>query len=128
MEIEDSMVSRLTDFVIKNMPQYEGMDRDISHIIKKHHEFRTLDFELVENEIIYIVRYNISEDGKICNVLDFVIDKYYRNKKLIQYVIFKNWKHFPHVEFIRFVREGKYPNRRGKMYKILEFLGVKKER
>lgn len=121
-ELEDSTVSKLADFVMGNMPQYTGKKQQISDVIIKHHRYNTLDYETIDKEIVYVIRYNIDESGKICNVLDFCISKRFKNKKLIKYVIAKNWSKFPRVEFLKFRRDEKYPNRSTHFYRIIDLL------
>lgn len=114
------LVSLLSSFVVDNMPQYGGKKNEIFSVLKRHYEFGTLDFGWNDDGVIYVMRYNITPSGKICEVLDLCVAKDYRSKGIIKYIISKNWDKFPSLRFFRFLR-SKYPNRKHRLYEIAKF-------
>lgn len=126
MEIEDfTGFDTLTDFVCEYMPQYSNSRHMVKAEIKKHWAYGTLDYGMDSLGISYAMRYNISFDGKICDVLDLVIRPDKKGIRFVKYIIARNWSKYKNLECFRFYREGKYPLRESRQYKIKNVFKVR---
>ena len=104
-------VQEYTEFdeLIKFIKSYiYYLDETRIDIIKKHIEYGTFDCEKDEKGFRYAVRWNISQSGTICDVLDMCVREDLRRRDLLRYVIAKNWTKFPYMKFLRFSRALKY--------------------
>lgn len=89
-----------------------------------HWVYGTVDAIEVNGEIIAVVRWNITKDGEICDVLDLVVKKGENGFRVIKHFIARNWHRFPTVKLIRYRRNEKYPNREPKTLSIEKILKV----
>jgi GNAT superfamily N-acetyltransferase len=73
--------------------------------LKQHIKYRTIEVSVNKNgEIIGLCRWNISEDGKNCDVLDMVIHPDYRGQSLGKSILERgliNWDKVTHLTFKR---------------------------
>ena len=126
MEAEDSTgLNEIVDFVCAWMPQYENSKHMVKTEIKRHWAYGTLDFGVDDNGIYYAMRYNITPDGRICDVLDLCIRSDRGGTKAIKYIIQKNWRKYKTLEYFRFYREGKYPLREARIYPLKQVFKVR---
>jgi len=122
---DELVLDKIVQFVVKNIPAYQGKQYAIKRLIGMHITFGTFDVMWdKDGDIMACVRWNITESGKGCSVLDLVINPKYKFKGfyIMKRLIAKNWVRFPLVEFIQFKRGIKYPLRGKSLYKIKDLL------
>jgi hypothetical protein len=73
-----------------------------------------------KDEVIAFTRWNV--DGDTACILDTVIRPDQRKTLILKSLINKGHETFPEVEYISFVRELKYPERKPRKYLIQELL------
>jgi ribosomal protein S18 acetylase RimI-like enzyme len=100
------ILEKLTDFIQKYLPY---ADRDLlKKYLKEHSDYGTIDYAITEKQdIIGLVRYNMSEDGQTGFILDLVIHPDYRGQGIAKSFILKALKTFPKVKWLVFRRERK---------------------
>lgn len=118
--IDEKLLKQLTDFIQKYLPY---SDRDlIQKYLAEHNAYHTIDYAIDENqEIIGLVRWNVSEDGEIGFILDLAIRPDYRNKGLGNHFIRRALKYFPKGKWLVFKRGRKIRSEERKIL-ISEFL------
>lgn len=116
--LSNELLEKLTDFVLENS---HYMSREgIKEAIIKHNRVNTCSYLEKDGKIIAVARWNVF--GVTAHILDVIIDKEYRGKKLFPALLAVSWGRFPYVKYISFERERKYPDREERVYKITEFL------
>jgi len=102
----EELLEKLVEFSQKYLP-YE--DRDlIKNYFKTHSGYGTIDFAVDDKqEIIGLVRYNISPDGETGEILDLVIRPDWRYQGLGNNFIRKALKTFTKAKFLAFRRDRK---------------------
>lgn len=119
---EGATVLELVDFIVNNFDSYRGKERFVEKVVRKTLEYKTGDYGRNGKGIIYVVRWNINDDGLEADVVDLIIRKdYQKSIKLIKYIIGRNWIKFPYVQRIRFGRFVKYPRRAKRIYQLSSF-------
>jgi hypothetical protein len=121
--MDDRELDKIIDFVIKYSPH---KDREkIKDYVLQHFQYKTafVGFDDL-GEITFVCRWNI--EGRIANILDLYIREDWRGKNLIKQLLWKGLWLFPYVRFIKFERQKKYPNRKPRLYAVVEIL--KKEK
>lgn len=118
--IDERLLEKLVEFSQKYLPY---TDKDlIKKYISEHSVYGTIDFAIDDNqEIIGLVRYNVSDDGEVGEILDLVIRPDYRNKGLGNHFIRRALKTFPKGKWLVFKRGRKNRNEERKIL-ISEFL------
>lgn len=120
-----SIIEKIFWFVRPYFGQFN--DDEILSIINQHWHYGTIDAVYKNNEVIAVCRWNISPNGKICNVLDLVIRPKEDGVKIMKHLIARNWHRFPALKFLRFERDRKYPDRPAKFYSIHALLHLKEK-
>jgi GNAT superfamily N-acetyltransferase len=119
--LNDATLNKIADFIQRYAPHYT--DRELlKEYILKHWEFKTAFVMMDGEEIAAVCRWNISDDGKVAEILDLYIDEKFRGKKIIQMFLQKGLWIFPQVKYIRFERFMKYPNREKSLIPIEKVL------
>ncbi len=103
----------------------EFSDEEIRDVIIKHWMYGTLDAVYKDEKIIACVRWNVSESGKVLDVLDLFISPLEHGERIMKSLIARNWHRYPEAKFIRFARTRKYPGRRSRIYSIYRILHLK---
>jgi len=116
-------VDEIFDFV--KLYFYGFSDEEIQNAIIDHWRFGTIDAIYRDGKIIACTRWNISESGSVCDVLDLFINEGEDGVLLMKHLIARNWNRFPSVMFIRFARTRKYPGRLSHIYTIQQMLHLK---
>jgi len=116
------VVDKLSDFMVEYLPHI-SKERAVQ-IIKDHLKFNTIDYVCDGEDIIGIVRYNISVSGKIIEVLDCIIHKKFKGYKLMKQFVARAKSNHSELEFFRFNRGLKYPNRKQRLYRIDRLLKI----
>ena len=81
----------------------------------------TVDWVQDNGRITAIVRFNLLNDGRIADILDLrITDK--RGIEIMKLFARRAKRNFPSLEYIRFERDIKYPNRGHKLIEIQKFL------
>jgi len=111
-------IEKIVDFII-NYTTYTDK-KLIRLFIKQHLEYNTCDYEIKDEEVIYVIRWNVK--GNTAKILDLIINPKHRSKGLFKYILKKNWIKFPYVKFLVWERDRKYPDRKPRIYNILELL------
>jgi Acetyltransferase (GNAT) family. len=114
------LLEKLTCFIQAYLPY---TDRNlVKNYLSKHYKFHTIDFALDENqEVIGLVRWNISDDGETGFILDLAIRPDWRNKGLGNHFIARALKSFPKAKWLVFKRGRKLRNEERKIA-VSEFL------
>lgn len=104
------------------LPKYRTVSGErIIRELKAHQEHNTLDYLYEGDKLIALVRYNILNNGRVADILDFIVVPGQDGKKIIRYFIAHGWIKFPSLQFVRFQRALK--NKRGyNMYRIERFI------
>lgn len=121
---EYNIVDKAVDFAKEYFPDIQ--ESEIRDIIERHLDYGTIDIVTRNNDIIAIVRWNISSDGRVCDVLDLIISPSRYGIRIMRYLIARNWKRFPMVKFIRFSRDRKYSGRKARIYNIKHILNLRR--
>lgn len=126
MSLTEQLLSPIEEIYTFVRPAYPNLDDEtVRDLIVGHWLFGTIDVVYREGKIIAVVRWNVSKDGKIFEVLDLVIAPGERGFILMKHLIARNWHRFPTVEYIRFQRLNKYPTRGWRLYTIRDILKVR---
>jgi ribosomal protein S18 acetylase RimI-like enzyme len=118
--IDEKLLFKLTEFIQKYLPY---TDRDlIQKYLKEHSIYGTIDYALDDNqEVIGLVRWNVSENGEIGIICDLAIRPDWRNKGLGNHFIRNALKKYPQGKWLVFKRGRKTRNEERKIL-ISEFL------
>lgn len=97
----DYNLERILDFIQENL---HYLDRDLlREYIKQHQKHGTFDYAIdLNSNIVAICRWNIKDN--VADVIDFAINKKWRNKKVGRDFILRALKRFPEIEKIKFRR------------------------
>lgn len=109
----------MKDEILEFVKKYESYNQD--DIIAKHLEYGTIDAIKVDGDIKGVVRYNISESGKLADILELYVDSKL-GFRIIKDFIRNGLNNYPSLELIRFFRDKKYPGRKPKIVKIRELI------
>lgn len=120
---ENIELDKIYDFVKDYFSQYS--EEIIKEIIWRHWIYGTIDVVYKGEEIIAVCRWNISYDGMVCEVLDWVIKPGELGFRIMKHMIARNWRRFPGVKYLSFMRGRKYKNGKSKMYTIKQILKLK---
>jgi len=113
-------IDRLIEFIKGHTP-YTIKDEELRNIIELHIKYKTCLIVYDDNNnICALARWNISKDGTCAHILDVMIRRDYRNKKLLMRMLAQGRKMYPNVKYIAFEREEKYPYRKLRVYKLKE--------
>lgn len=100
--IDEKLLEKLVEFSQKYLPYN---DRDlIKNYLKEHSIYGTIDYAIEGDNIIGLVRYNVSDNGEIGEILDLVIHPSYRGKGLGKAFILRALKSFPKGKYLVFKR------------------------
>lgn len=96
-------IDKLICFVRKYLKyEDEGL---LKVYIMKHFEYGTIDYAIDSNgEIVALCRWNVSDDGKIGDILDFAVREDFRNTCVGKDFIKRALKRFNKMETLRFKR------------------------
>jgi len=119
----EQLVNNIYEFVKDYF--YNINDKDIKNAIWMHLFYGTIDVIYSGDKIIACVRWNISETGMICHVLDLIISPESDGVKIVRKFILRNYERFPSVKWIKFERKTKYPSRSSRLYRISGLLNIK---
>jgi hypothetical protein len=108
----------LASFVCQYNENYT--DWILADCLRRHESYGTLNFEIDEKGIKYVVRWNVL--GDCADVLDFYIRPDSRNSGLIKEVLLKALRSWPNLKRMRFKRYTKYPGRDKRDYSIERIL------
>ena len=126
MSLVDQITSPLVEIFDFVRPYYKYVDDDtIRDVITKHWLYGTIDVIHKNDEIVAVVRWNVSPDRLTFDVLDIVIQRGECGFRVMKHLIARNWHRFPSVQFIRFSREHKYAGREPRVYSIKRLLKVR---
>ena len=125
LKFRGQLLSDAADFLRKFYFNLSISDEEIYNVIKKHIEYGTMDIVYRGEKVIAGCRWNISETGKICDVLDYYCIQGEDGSKIAKHLIARNWSRFPALEYIRFKRMIKYPTREERLYPIRRILHLK---
>lgn len=76
--------------------------------LEKHLQYGTVDYVLNDlGEVIGLCRWNISDDGKVCKVIDLAIDDRFRHRGIGRYFLTHGLKLWKKIKFIEFERLAK---------------------
>lgn len=84
-------------------------------------EYGTFDILYQGDEPIAAIRYNISTDGRIADILDLIIAPDQKGIRIVKILLLRGWKKFPGVRYLRFYRGYKYPLRKPRLYPLEKF-------
>ncbi len=117
----DGQIDRLTDFLIK-YHKYE--DKEIvKEYVAQHLKYGTIDWATDENdEIVAVVRWNMSEDGTVAYILELSIREDLRGRKIGSDFIVKALVRFPQLEWLEFGRWMKEHKNKRRKLNINKFL------
>ena len=114
------ILEKLTEFIQKYLP-YSDKDL-IKKYLKEHSDYGTIDYAINDKqEIIGLVRWNVSEDGEVGYILDLAIHPDYRGQGIAKSFIIKALKSFPKGKWLVYHR-GRKNNKDEKKIPISEFL------
>lgn len=116
----EELVNKVYDFIKWRYPQAE--EAELKNLIWTHWFYGTMDVIERDGKVIACVRWNVSGDGKVFDVLDLFITNCERGARVMKHFIARNWHRFPGVQFIRFARLLKYPYREDRLYSIKKLL------
>jgi hypothetical protein len=94
-------------------------------VINKHWEYGTMDVVYRKDELISMVRWNISPNGMFCDVLDWYVKDGENGFRLLKHLIARNWKRFPGLKYLRFARQFKYPGRKERVLSFKKIFHIK---
>ena len=97
----------------------------IKDAIEKHILFKTciiLYKDKSEKEIVAVVRFNISQSGKVAHILDIIIAPEYRHKRVMKILLLKGLRMYPSVTHLVWERESKFPNRKQRYISVSRLL------
>lgn len=118
-------VDEIYEFV---KPYFPGFDSaEVHATIVRHWTFGTIDAVYRGDKIIACVRWNMSESGKVFDILDLFITPGEKGLRIMKHLIARNWHRYPEARFIRFARTRKYPGRTERIYSIRRILQLKEK-
>jgi len=117
---ETKMFNDLYELLEKRYPQ--ASEAEIRDLVWQHWLFGTIDAIYHGDKLSACVRWNVSGDGKVFDVLDLFIAPGEKGVRIIKHFIARNWHRFPTVKYIRFARILKYPNKKWSVYSIRKLL------
>lgn len=96
-------IEPILDFALKHL---RYTDRDLLRdYINEHNKYGTIDYAIDDKgNIIAMCRWNMSVDGDVAIILDFCIDKEWRNKGFCKNFILRAMEKFPKIEKLQFIR------------------------
>jgi hypothetical protein len=87
-------------------------------LFEEHLKYGTCDYYITDGKYQAIVRYNISKSGRVAYILDLCCaDKKY-SIPAMRWFGAEGKRKFPLLQFIKFERNPKYPNREPVVYKL----------
>ena len=122
---QECLLNEAKDFLCKFYFSLNSSDEEIYSVLKRHIEYGTMDLVYRNEKVIAACRWNISETGKICEVLDYYCVPEENGFRIAKHMIARNWSRFPAVEYIQFERIMKYPLRKDRLYPIKKILHLK---
>ena len=117
--MSEELLEKLTAFIQKYLPY--GDKYLVKKYIQEHNAYHTLYYALDKDEVIGLVRFNLSEDGEIADILDLVIHPDYRGQGVAKSFINRALKEFPNGKYLTFKRGRKNRNEQRKI-PISEFI------
>ena len=126
MSLTEQLTSPIEEIFHFVRPKFRSIDDDVLRdMIVSHWFYGTIDAVYKEEKIVACVRWNVSHDGKTFDVLDLVVAPGEHGFILMKHLIARNWHRFPTVDYIKFERQDKYPNRGWRLYAIRDLLKVR---
>ena len=122
--MNDATLEKIARFFLK-YTENEVTDLDtVKNYIQTHFDNKTafVGFD-DDNEVTFICRWNISQDGLTCECLDLHIREDWRNKDIIRQLIKRGLWLFPQVKFIGWERGKRNHDRGIRYYDIYKLLG-----
>ena len=119
----DYSIEEIINFVIANgNGLYSEIQRDrLEEVIRLHLKYKTcIIVRDKQNTICAVARWNIT--GYIATIFDTIVRPDYRSYKRLKMLIALGISRNPHIRFLRFKREIKYPGRKPKLYSVVELL------
>ena len=108
--------------------RYGYLDVSYEHIlqyVKGHLEYGTIEvIRDRNNQIIAMGRYNIN--GDTAHILDCLVIKHLRFRKLIKLMVLRGLKKFPNVTHIEYEREL-YKDPKKRRLNVMRFLNIREE-
>jgi hypothetical protein len=105
----------------------DASEEEIKNIIWNHWFYGTIDSVYRHGKIVACVRWNISSDFRICEVLDLIIAPGENGFRLLKHLIARNWHRFPLVKYIKFSRNRKYSKKEPSLYRISKMLHLRED-
>ena len=113
-----TLADRTTDFIMNNTT-YTDRDK-VRQFVVLHNLYGTSITAVKDGNIVGYCRWNILEDNETAELLDIIVDKYFRRKGLLLELADKGFPYWRHIKYIRFERgyDDGTNNKRKKTYLI----------
>lgn len=121
----DILVDSIYEFIKSRYADASVLE--IKGIIEKHIRFGTCDVIVRDDKIKAVVRWNVTQDGLVFDILDLFIAPGESGIRTIRHFVARNWGRFLTVKYIRFARVLKYPNRGWRVYRIEDILKLRRK-
>ena len=116
------LLDNLITFLECNFDKYKNEHDWLAKQIIKGIRNGTCDYISKNGEIIACVRFNIINDGRVADILDFAVKENNDGIGIMKYFIARAWLQFPCLIYVRFNRMIKYPDREHRIYELTRFL------
>jgi GNAT superfamily N-acetyltransferase len=101
--VSEEELNRIAEFLCEHN---KYTDREmLKGYLREHGGYGTLDYGIdTDGNIVSVVRYNLSNDGSVADILDFAIRHDFRNKGLGKDFILRALKKWPNIKKLKFMR------------------------
>lgn len=114
---DEERILKAVDFFFTETDNFYNLDKGALYdLFKKHIEYKTVLVFFNNDEVVALVRWNLSPDCKVATVDDFIIRKDFRGKKTINMVMKRALQSYPMMEKLYFKR-GNYGKKYGHDFK-----------
>jgi len=121
----NEILDKIIEMVVKVDDEVSEYREDYYSMLSDHYDYKTMETYIEDGEVKGFVVYNISESGRVVNVVDMFIDgSVKKGVKVIRYFLFGTWCKWPTLEYCRFERVRKYNDRSLRSYKMDRIMNV----
>lgn len=120
----DIIVDEVYNFIRHRYLQ--ANESDIKELLRNHIKFGTCDIIFRDDKIRAVCRWNVTQDGLVFDILDLFIAPGESGIRVMRHLLARNWGRFLTVKYIRFARVLKYPKRGWRVYRIEDFLKLRR--
>jgi hypothetical protein len=110
--MEELLSEKLTKFL------REFDSEELEPLFQEHFKYGTADVYFENDEIVAVVRWNVSGSGYVANILDLFIKESAPSIKVMRWMGKMGKERFPKLKYIKFIRGKKFPEDKPRIHRI----------